>query len=915
MIASANENLQAVNTLLKYGSNTYSSDEDMRHSIKVNRNNLKNSRNIHTQETDSADSWPDTEDEDSNYERPVAKESKSRKESFKSNSFRVSSLVDETIVEELKSDDNLDDNNDDYVICKPSTSREENVGGVKDNEKDIKLIWNKSSSSSDDEINNKLSEMGTMGRNDNLKASEEVWNNVINAKNKQNYSDSDPFNTGVMDELEKLLMEETTHDTNVNFITQMRSLLDEEPPPPKPITVPLPPTLLFESPPDVKPVNVKSEQTVNQVINDSNKQDIKRGDKELSPQSVNNSVKHKSDHKLKHEKRVDSTDSDQSGQEVRRRSYSEFKTDENRSLEPTEEHRRRSYAEVVAQKSGKQLFMDELKSSISARAKSYADVVSTSSNSESEQIKETKIPILRVNSNSSPIKQNIWKQTKQMKIQLNSPKHNQNVLKISNIESNNSINCNNNNKSLSKIPLPVKQSSVEQMKSESVTSEDSVQTEDDSKRHSTPTTQPLDDSPVKSNGKVKNGAIRSSKLRRKVNELTEELRKGMTEKSLLVSENESIKRELFELNKKIEDESHQKFELEKKLIKLESELNQYRIQCEIKSKQNDAIKSELQLIVNNFEDNQKQCRYLEEENQKMKNQIKSMKLEEEVLTKKLTQQASTVQSVCDHNDLVIEWKSKLDELNLQNERLRREIEELQKMSIEKQLDYERELFDWQKRNLEIDSDLKRLQLEIQVNSSLKSTPEEQMELLKAVRDLNLLMAKLDDRITRNEETNQQLKARNFNEEMFECARNLLDQMRHELTNFKDMLTNTSNRDTKTETDEKQLSAFETRIAELRSSLERMEDQIQSQELQLIRQSDIISFASPLRKSSSSRELFISSNNKPKSWFVQTLFRLQSHIQSAPNGDSIAAFAHQKIRLQKQIHELKSELGIFAESVH
>ena len=77
MIATANENTQAVNTLLKYGSNTYSSDEDMRHSFKVNRNNLKNIRNIHTQETDSADSWPDTEDEDSNYERPVAKEYRS----------------------------------------------------------------------------------------------------------------------------------------------------------------------------------------------------------------------------------------------------------------------------------------------------------------------------------------------------------------------------------------------------------------------------------------------------------------------------------------------------------------------------------------------------------------------------------------------------------------------------------------------------------------------------------------------------------------------------------------------------------------------------------------------------------------------------------------------------------------------
>lgn len=936
MIANANENIQAVNTLLKYGSNTYSSDEDMRHSFKVSRNNIRNNRSFHT-ETDSADSWPDTEEEDNNYERPVTKESnKSRKESFKSNSFRVSSLVDETIVEELKTDDNNEEN-DDYVICKPSTSREENVGGVdnQNKQKDIKLIWNKSSSSSEDDIN-KSNECGTLGRTDTLKVGQEVLaKNAINQSKENEHQkemDSDPFNADVMDELELLLMQDQTgHERNVDFIEQMKNLLEEEPPKPKDTDFRSPPTQPLESPPDTKPVNVKTEPTVNQV---TSKQSVDtNSDKKESPISVANSG-HKSLNKLRRESKVEAEDlptpAKTNNEEVRRRSYSEFKQNGNHAIKSFD-NRRRSYAEVVAQKSNKQMFMDELKS-ISARAKSYADVVSPSVSPEFETSKETKIPIFRANSNSSPNRHNIQRQTSNHSIHSKSPKRTQNG-RQSLVESNNAINntintntnnnsINNNNKVLSKIPLPVKQSPTDSVRpypceTQTSTSDDSLVTEDESKREAMPTNQVSDSSP-KSNGRVKTGALRSSKLRRKVNELNDELKRGLNEKSLLMSENKTIKNQLSDLNEKIREESHHKFELEKRLIKLESELSQYKIECDMKCKENNAIKSELEQIVTTFEDNQKQCRYLEDENQKMKNKLKSMELEEEVLhqklQQKLCQQKEPIEAVCDHEELVIEWKSRLDELSTENNRLKREVEDLQKISIEKQLDYERELFEWQKRNLEIDADLKRLQLEIQVNS-LKSTPEEQMELLKAVRDLNHLMAKLDERITKNEEQ-MYYKSRNFNEEMFECARNLLDQMRLELTNFKDMLSNSANRDDKSENEEKQLNAFESRIAELRSSLEKLEDQIQSQELQLIRQSDIISFASPLRKSSSSRELFISSNNKPKSWFVQTLFRLQSHIQStAPTCESITAFAHQKTRLQKQIHELKSELGIFAESVH
>ena len=635
---------------------------------------------------------------------------KPRKESFKSNSFRVSSLVDETIVEELKTDDNND--NDDYVICKPSTSREENVGDITNNSNDIKLIWNKSSSS-DEDINTKVSESGEQKNRmkSQTKARDEQ---LINERQRTVDRSSDPFNTDVMDELEVLLMQETTHshNSNIDFISQMKSLLEPEEPkerePDSKVTVihSSPTTQPFESSPDVKDVkpvmNRKPEKTVNELKLQNKSFGINGNDnhfdhKRHTPSESASNKNKKTIQKLRQEnnievkgiKRFDTNNKvNNNEEEVRRRSYSEFNKVEDSDSKPLEEQRRRSYAEVVAQRQTKQTFLDELKSSISARAKSYADVVSTSSNSEFEQIKETKIPILRANSNSSPIKQNVAKQTSN---QSNSPKHNQLVAKHSNDS--------NSSKVLSKIPLPVKQSSIEQsMKSESTTSEDSVLTEDDNRHQSSLTKTSFNDSTVKSNGKVKNGAIRSSKLRRKVNELNDELKKGMNEKCLLAAENNSIKKQLMELSDKIQEESLHKFELENKLLKLESELKQYRFETEIKSKENNAIKTELQSIVCQFEDNQKECRILKEENQKMRNQIQTLQYEEQVLNQKLSQQYTTTTAlapVCDHQELIIEWKSKVDELNLQNDRLKRESEELQKLSIERQLEYERELFEWQ----------------------------------------------------------------------------------------------------------------------------------------------------------------------------------------------------------------------------
>jgi hypothetical protein len=876
-----------------------------------NSNNNLNNKSLH--ETDSNDSWPDTEDEDSNYEKPLKESIKQRKESFKRDSLRVSSLVDETIVEELKIEDNTE--NDDYVICKPSTSREENIGEITNNSSnDIKLVWNESSSSSD-ETSNKVSESGTLGRTDTLQGREEMWtSNTVNIIEVKKEND-DPFNADVMDELELLLLQETTHDKNVDFISQIKNLLDEEHPKPRvnlisPPPPPPPPTA------EVIPVvgNNLNEIPVNEVktINDSDiisMEPKKDGSNEELRQNHKNKEK-AGIQKLKKESKIETEETmDNKQEEIKKKSCSEGKSRQDNGVvnnKPFVEIRRKSYADVVAQRSVKQAVIEELKTNI--RAKSYADVVSSSSNSEVEQIKETKIPILnRANSNPSPSKQIV----RQLPIESNILTTNQNNKQLTN-----DTNAINSNKALSKIPLPVKQSSIEQIKpidKEIPTSEESISSELESKLETNPISpkMPSEELPVKSN-KYKNGTTRWSKLQRKVTQLSDDLKKEMNEKSLLSAENDIIKDQLMQLSKKIQDENFNKFELEKKLIKLEAELNQSKLECEMKCKEINAIKLELEQTVNKFEDNQRQCRQLENDNQKLKNQIKSMSFEEEILTNKLTQQ-TVLQQVCNHEDIITEWKSKVEQILSENERLKKESDEYKKVAIEKQLEYESQRLEWQKRNLELDSDLKRMQLELEVNT-IRSTPEEQIELIKAVRDLNLLMVKLDDRITRNEE-NQQQKARNFNEDMFECARNLLDQMRLELTNFKEMLNNSVNREFKNGNQEKQLSAFESRIAELRSALERLEDQIQSQELQLIRQSDIISFASPLRKSSSSRELFISSNTKPKSWFVQTLFRLQSHIQSTPTGDSITAFTHQKTRLQKQIHELKSELGIFAESVH
>ncbi|XP_054166319.1 dentin sialophosphoprotein-like [Oppia nitens] len=1337
MIATDNENLQAINTLVKYGSAapgvaggggtgtggvgggsaTYSSDEDMRLSLTGGfggggsggryPNSSRNSRSqvlsIHERETDSADSWPDTEDEDGNYERPMSRESRDsaaaaaakqlRKESFKSgNSFRVSSLVDETILEELKPDNGSvgDDSGDDYVICKPSTSREK-IGrlseAVVDDVDDIvnekmkqqqEIVWKKSSSSSssssggsDDDmmiIKKKKTNLNNMIINDRKRNDDEEDDdkevremNAINTSKNQMFSKSsattttgsvaggggsvgDPFNSDVMDELELLLIQETigvggglvggvgtgvTHDKNVDFIAHMKDLLDEEmpkaaapkasstplaikhksiPSPPQPLS-PLLTSLALSSPPtqplpptQTSMTSTKSDTKTTDyhlILDDKDNSDHRRrqqqqqqpeivmfGDnitvrnvtKTTTPTKTvptspphpsgdgSNSRSLSSQHQLRREsnvgvvKDVSTTDSskseststptkkskknkrtkqqqkttttNQTDDSYRRRSVADMKTTTTSSGSSSTEtdaaamaaaaaidaaNRRRSYAEVVAQNrettansNNRQSLMDELKTSINARAKShsYADVQSGGHSDYYDQMRgngggETKIPILRANKSfsSSSSSSATSSPTKLQFLQKLSPKHNTssnnqshvvvnnnakqpqqqqespsladsnnaiNLLLLKN-QQNNTINNNNNMKSsLSKIPLPVSKQQQQQSSSVELQSTPPSPTKsttaalDDMSPTTTPTTTDesadntrLDvfgqnfsperhssnaeelsateaSSGVKlspsnstgSTGKVKNGAIRSSKLRRRVNELTDELKRGTQERSALAAENDTIKLELRDLNDRIWAENARNYDLDMKLTKLEAELSRCRIELDMKCNERDAIRTELESIVGQFADSKTRWRLVDEENQRMKLQMTSMELEEQVLRQKLLASSTTATNttntgvgqhmsgshdVCDHDELVIEWKTKVDVLMDENDRLRRQTEELQRLAIEKGVEYERQLVEWQKRTQEVESHLKTLRLELEAVNSVRQQMmaqqqlqqstggggEEQLELLRAVRELNTLMAKLDDRIARTDAVRQQsVQTKYSNEEMLECARNLLDQMRQEMVNFKEMLTTTATvataADTTTTVDnnkngsvngdhhkttngnEKQLAAFESRINGLRQSLERLEDQLQSQELQLIRQtSDIIAFTSgsaaagatttaaatttALRKSLSSRELFIASNTThnlnnlnnhinnnyhnskqlsqqqpPKSWFVQTLFRLQSHIQQSggngsPTGggltaadggiDSIATFVHQKSRLQKQIHELKTELGLFAESVH
>jgi len=238
--------------------------------------------------------------------------------------------------------------------------------------------------------------------------------------------------------------------------------------------------------------------------------------------------------------------------------------------------------------------------------------------------------------------------------------------------------------------------------------------------------------------------------------------------------------------------------------------------------------------------------------------------------------------------------------------------------LEKSLSFSQENRDIYMKNIELEAELNKTKLELQVSnikSNRVSNNDSESELICNIRELSSIIGKLEERISRSEDLKQN-KTKGFNEEVLDCVRNLLDQIRIELINFKDMLTNSSkNEEKKYMMNEQNLPDFEKRIVEMRSALERLEDQIQAQEVQLFHQSDIISLA-PLRKSSSTKDLFISStNNKNKSSFVQTLFRLQTQLKSSNHDSSLNAFIHQKTHLQKQIHHLKSELGLLSESIH
>lgn len=994
-IASSNDNSLAQSLLLKHGAttttiNTSNKTMSWLSDDKVINNNLekemqRKSQVEKTMNNSGHDSWPDTsesEDDDENYEHPKRENIfsrstagsptsmrssgattpitgvsgvtgvtgvsgvKPRKESFK----RVSSLVDETIVEEYKADEEGQGQENDKWSPKPSTSQMQNQESEKPKMDKSMSMWLDTSSSDDSSIKD-------------IK------------KLKEDKKESKNFNINVMDDIDSLLSKEVSHDNNLNFIEQIKSLLDE-PEPIKPKTQPQKqPELQSQS--VIEPFTSKSEKTPLEIPQN------KRDDNDLKIENMKNQEEVEQEIKQSQQLHLQQP-------EVRRRSYAEVvahSQSQSKTSQSQQQQQQLQHQELINElkttfSSQQQITKGQMKN-VQANGTTITNHLNNynynNNNNNKKSIakgeKQHQLSPLKKNNRkklSSHEKiNNNYNNSKNIINDMNNGNSNFNDNNYNSSSNNNSFNkpsnenkSSNNNKGVkrqnsntkSKIPLPMLSPIEKDKKFQSGTGTNEILTattttidEPNFKKlkNQEPKTEQqfvIDDDEMLNQNQ---SAIESNELYKMITQLKIDLEKEKNEKSFISAENEVVKEQLNQLRRS-HDDNLEKLELKKRLIQLEGELQQMGFSVELKLKEINGLKHEKDQLFDQLEEHFQKRNQLEIDNQNLNEQIKILNDKNESLEQILKQQK--------HNDDggdVGKMKDRIDQLLSENNTLKVECEKTEKLLMEKQIEYEKERFEYQKKFLELESELKKLKLEVESShlktlGSTSQQQEQQFELVSSIKDLNSIIVKLDNRITVNEEQQKQ-KQRLFNEEMFDCARGLLDQIRLELTNFKEMLTNSVNRSHQvnghdvgvnvngfdSKSNEKQLIAFENRIAQLRSSLERLEDQIQSQELKLIGQTttDLISsFTSPLRKSSSTRDLCLYSNNnynqhnnninmmnnKPKSWFVQTLVKLQSHaLNGAPknNFDSIAAFVSEKSKLQKQIHDLKAELGMFAESVH
>ncbi|KAI1286360.1 Ankyrin repeat domain-containing protein 7 [Halotydeus destructor] len=460
-------------------------------------------------------------------------------------------------------------------------------------------------------------------------------------------------------------------------------------------------------------------------------------------------------------------------------------------------------------------------------------------------------------------------------------------------------------------------------------------------------------------------AVNYSDLELKLNQLQSDLIKEKRERvslqDMLNSSNESYSK----MKQDFQDAFKSKLDLESQVYRLQTELSKLNydkqlIESKLESREREFVsaKNSKEQSSDELIQSRTEKELLVKENSDLKYQIKELKSQvEHILRQSVNSVDETINS--DNMKKIVELTDKSNDLQIELSKSKRKLLDLENELISQRSQFENELLiaerigEKDKREIEHYqrqlSSLreKLLMTEEQLDRKLRNASEDVVirnkELVDQIRDLSEVVLKLDEKTSRIsaglandtqekeltaaivENASKQLDSRMEN--MFECTRTLLTDISSELGGFKDVIRSQGNSAHQwTEPSPAQPETvrqnspirpppgFEKKMVQLETNLEKLEDNLQQQELQLLigprhpaHQLVFTGYPGPLEPT----------DQRAKSVFVQTLLQLQAQAYSNPNAINnyvnMSSFHSAKSNLQQQIEVLKHDLGIFTPS--
>lgn len=356
-------------------------------------------------------------------------------------------------------------------------------------------------------------------------------------------------------------------------------------------------------------------------------------------------------------------------------------------------------------------------------------------------------------------------------------------------------------------------------------------------------------------------------------------------------------------------------------------------------------------------------------------------LKEQIKNNKVVPGAKSVKDD-KHYEKLQELMERNRELISQNDHLRDQLSETEK-SVRRYLKLESDIEKLKEENRFLSSQLLSATDNLRKSQNEHRQKEEVVDthphsdLINSMRELNGVILRLEDKTSKLDQTlttrqeslikaavveNSQKEINNRIESVFEETRDVLKDMTQQVSSFKNLIQSQSQNSSQNNNpnnngntpqnmihDDKKLPVvFEKKLSELRTSIERLEDNIQNQEMRILLDSriqaemdaatsHILDQGSLNIQNRSSRSLFYSSflsdiptDHNPRSHFVRALFQLNqskshrnlndlnftlnnSKVQNQVSNPSksMSNFYFAKNNLDREISRLKCDLGLYS----